>query len=213
MEYPVQQILELAYAAKRVNGKYRKETGYHLDDKNFYGNRDLITFTVTNEQFFKGDPLVVTDEDRAALEIAHKHMRRYTLLAMGNLTDFVRDMYADYCKETVKVNSFGRLAYFPYFVENEMAQLDLTKRLKTEFGESKNLDRVEGVIEILTQRFIRDQGKYVYLAAHKNSLVSFWHEKNLDVNGFYNIRSKVKGHGVDRKSNLPVTYINYVKGL
>ena len=213
MEYPTQKILELAYAAKRVNGKYRRDTGYNLDDNNFYGNRDLITFTLTNEQFFKCDPLVVTDEDRAELEIAHKHMRRYTLLAMGNLTDFVRDMYADYCKETVKIGSFGRLAYFPYFVENDRKNLDFNKRLKTDFADSKWLDTVGGTVEILTKRYLSEYNKYSYLAGYNGNLVSFFAGDQFDVNQFYNIRAKVKGRGEERQTKLPVTYLNYVKGV
>lgn len=222
MEYPTQKILELAYAAKRRIGEYRKESRYAYDSdghesRMFHSNKDLIRWTLLHEQgklvVDNFEPLVVSDEDRAAVEEAHKHMRRYVFLALGNISQFTKDFYAVYCKETIALNDTGRLAYFPYFVENDRKNLDFNKRLKTEFADSKWLDTVGGIIEILTKRYLSEYNKYSYLAGYNGNLVSFFAGDQFDVNQFYNIRAKVKGRGEERQTKLPVTYLNYVKGV
>ena len=220
MEYPTQKILELAYAAKRCIGEYRKESRYVYDNghesRMFYSNKDLVRYTLLHEQGIcvdKFEPLIVLDEDRAAVEAAHKHMRRYAFLALGNISQYSKDFYAVYCKETVALNDTGRLAYFPYFVEHDRENLDFNKRLKTEFADSKWLDAVGGTIEILTKRYLSEYNKYSYLAGYNGNLVSFFADNQFDVNQFYNIRAKVKGRGEERQTKLPVTYLNYVKGV
>lgn len=221
MEYPTQKILELAYAAKRCTGEYRKESRYAFDSNRhesrmFHSNKDLVLGTLLHEQgkpvVDNFEPLAVSDEDRVQVAKAHEHMRRYAFLSLGNVSKFTIELYTVYCKETIGLNETGRIAYFPYFVENDRKNLDFNKRLKTEFADSKWLDTAGGTIEILTKRYLSEYNKYSYLAGYNGNLVSFFAGDQFDVNQFYNIRAKVKGRGEERQTKLPVTYLNYVKG-
>lgn len=220
MEYPTQTLLELAFAAHRVNEGYEKQTRRYSENMpTTFSNKELIAFTVAagSEQFIPHDfvPLKVTEEDLAAKAAADKHMRRYTMLAMGNLSDFENDVYSAYCSEVMPVNRVGLIAYLPEFVNRELKNKVYQARLKQEFANSKHLEgNVEGKCEILkvigVNRDFEDPF-YMHFGVLDGNLVCFARKEGFAEGAIYIIKAKVKGQDKERETGLPMTRINYVK--
>lgn len=220
MEFKTQTLLEFAFAAHRVNKGYEKQTRRYSEGMpTTFSNKELVAYTAAagSDQFIPHDfiPLKVTEEDLAAKAEADKHMRRYTMLAMGNLNDFENDIYSAYCSEVMPVNRIGLIAYLPEFVERELKAKAYKLRLKQEFGNSKHLnDIVEGDCEILKViRVSRDfeDPFYMHFGAIDGNLVCFARKEGYAEGVTYTIRAKVKGHESERETGLPMTRINYVK--
>ena len=220
MEYSTQTLLELAFAAHRVNKGYEKQTRRYSENMpTTFSNKELVAFTVAagTEQFIPHDfvPLKVTEEDLAAKEAADKHMRRYTMLAMGNLTDFENDIYSAYCSEVMPVNRVGLIAYLPEFVNRELKDKSYKLRLKSEFANSRYFENtVEGNCEILKViRVSRDfeDPFYMHFGAVDGNLVCFARKEGFAEGATYIIKAKVKGQDKERETGLPMTRINYVK--
>jgi hypothetical protein len=185
-----------------------------------FSNKELVAFTAAagSEQFIPHDfiPLKVTEEDLAAKEAADKHMRRYTMLAMGNLNDFENDIYSAYCSEVMPINRVGLIAYLPEFVERELQAKIYKQRIKTEFSNSKHLvaDPVVGDCEILKViRVSRDfeEPFYMHFGAIDGNLVCFAKKEGFAEGVVYQISAKVKSQDKERETGLPMTRINYVK--
>lgn len=221
MEYSTQDLLELAFAAHRVNKGYEKQTRRYSENMpTTFSNKELIAFTAAagSDQFIPHDfmPLKVTDEDRAAKADADKHMRRYTMLAMGNLSEFENDIYTAYCSEKMPVNRVGLIAYLPEFVNRELQTKIYKQRLKTEFANSKHYttDPVVGDCEILKViRISRDfeDPFYMHFGAIDGNLVCFAKKEGFAEGVVYQISAKVKAQDKERETGLPMTRINYVK--
>ena len=221
--YKTEYLLQLAYAAYRVNNGYQKHTRRYSEDKpTTYSNKELVAYTASyhNEQspYIPDDfiPLVVTDEDRSALEAGKKHMRRYTMLAMGDLPDFEADMFSAYSSDEMPIGRIGILAYLPAFIERQVKDKVYKSRLKQEFGNSKHLvvDPIEGNCEIL--KVIRvsrdfDEPFYMHFGAIDGNLVCFARKEGYAEGITYAIKAKVKGQEKERETGLPMTRINYVK--
>ena len=218
--FPTEQLLELAFAAYRVNNGYVKQTRrYSEGQPTTFSNKELIGFTLVHggEQFVPHDffPLKVTDEDRERLANAHKHMRRYTMLALGNLNDFQQDIFSAYSSSEMPLTRIGLIAYIPEFVERELQDKLYKARLKSEFAESKYFEgNVEGDCEIL--KVIRvarefDEPFYMHFGAVNGNLVCFARKEGYAEGVTYTIKAKVKGQDKERETGLPITRINYVK--
>ena len=227
MEYPTQKLLELAFAAQRVNSGYVKQTRrYSEDQPTTYSNKEIVMYSAyhynqyndpASKPFIPSDfiPVKVTEEDLAAKEAADKHMRRYTMLAMGNLNDFENDVYTAYCSEVMPINRIGLIAYLPEFVNRELKNKVYQARLKQEFANSKHLEgNVEGNCEILkvigVNRDFEDPF-YMHFGAIDGNLVCFARKEGFAEGATYIIKAKVKGQDKERETGLPMTRINYVK--
>lgn len=228
-EYPTEKLLELAFAAYRQNKGYLKETRrYSEDQSTTYSNKEIVTYSAAHyNQYNEKDsvlrtwiptdfiPVKVTDEDRVALEKAHKHMRRYVMLALGNLTDFQRDVFTAYSRETTPLNQIGLIAYLPEFVERELHDKMYKERLKQEFAESQYYEnKVDGNVEIL--KVIRvskefEDSFYMHFGAINGNLICFARKEAFAVGNMYVITAKVKGQDKERETGLPMTRVNYVK--
>src|SRR6056297_2110944 len=97
-DFPTEKVLELAFAAYRVNSGYVKQTQRFSEGQpTVWSNKELVTYSAyhynrynNNSEFKMWIPedfvaLKVTDEDYAAKAKADLHMRRYTMLALGKL--------------------------------------------------------------------------------------------------------------------------------
>jgi hypothetical protein len=218
MEYPTETLIELAFAAQRVNGGYEKQTRrYSEGQPTTFSNKELIVFTVHSDAWRPEDfvPLTVTDEDRAAKAAADKHMRRYTMLAMGELPEFESNVFSAYASERMPVNRVGLIAYLPEFVNRELQSKIYKQRLKTEFANSQHLvGNIAGDCEIL--KVIRvardfDEPFYMHFGAINGNLVCFAKKEGFAEGVVYQISAKVKGTESERETGLPMTRINYVK--
>ena len=218
MEHSTELLLQLAFAAQRVNGGYEKQTRrYSEGHPTTFSNKELITFTVQTDSWRPEDfvPLKITDEDRAAKAEADKHMRRYTMLAMGNLPEFESNIFSAYASERMTVNRVGLIAYLPEFVNRELQAKIYKQRLKTEFANSRHLvGNIIGDCEIL--KVIRvskdfDDPFYMHFGAINGNLICFAKKEGFAEGAVYQISAKVKGQDKERETGLPMTRINYVK--
>lgn len=229
LEYPTERLIELAFAAHRVNSGYVKETRrYSEGQPTTYSNKEIVAYSAAHyNQYNEKDsvlrtwvpsdfvPVKVTDEDLAAKADADRHMRRYTLLSLGNLNDFQQDIFSAYSSETMPVNRVGLIAYLPEFVNRELQDKMYKERLKKEFANSDYFDnRVDGTVEIL--KVIRvakeyDEPFYMHFGAVDGNLICFARKEGFAVGKFYTITAKVKGQDRERETGLPITRVNYVK--
>jgi hypothetical protein len=223
-EYDTRRILELAFAAQRINGSYVKETRrYSEGQPTTFSNKEIVSFSVAHYSRSANDmgvyipsdfiPVKVTDEDRAALAAADKHMRRYTMLALGNLTDFQADVFAAYASETVPVNRVGILSYLPQFVERELEDKMYKGRLKTEFAESAAINdkKIIGELEILKRVYSVNYETFFYTAGFNGNLVMFSNKFEYKIGEVFGFRANVKNQTTDKDTGLVVNRINYVK--
>lgn len=229
LEYPTERLIELAFAAYRVNGGYVKDTRrYSEGQPATYSNKEIVTYSAAHyNQYNEKDsvlrtwipsdfvPVKVTDEDRAAKADADRHMRRYTMLALGNLSDFQQDVFSAYSSERMPVNRVGLIAYLPEFVNRELQDKMYKERLKKEFANSRHYEnKVEGNCEILKVIYVNKEMMdpfYMHFAAVDGNLICFARKEGFAVGNTYVITAKVKGQDRERETGLPMTRVNYVK--
>ena len=222
-DYDTRRILELSFAAQRINNGYVKDTRRFTEGQpTTWSNKEIISFSAAayynssnSSTYIPSDfiPIKVTDADYAALANADKHMRRYTLLVLGNLSDFQADVFAAYAGERIAVNRIGLLAYLPQFVERELEEKIYKGRLKTEFANSTAIKekKIIGELEILKRVYSINYETYFYTAGFNGNLVMFSNKfqyKNSEVFGF---KANVKSQQTDRDTGLIVNKLNYVK--
>lgn len=220
MEYKTDYLIELAFAAFRINKGYVKQTRrYSEGQPTTFSNKELVALTAHGEwrpEDFV--PLVVTDEDREAKRAADKHMRRYTMLAMGDLPDFEADLFAAYSSEKMPIGRVGLLAYLPAFVERELQNKIYKQRMKTDFAESAYITEniTEGTdVEILKviplTNYDFGEPAYLHFGAVGKDLVCFSKKEMYAVGETYEMVGRIKGQDKERDSGLPMTRMNYVK--
>lgn len=229
LEYPTEKLIELAFAAYRVNSGYVKDTRrYSEDQPTAYSNKEIIRYSAAhynqhNEKdsvlktWIPSDfvPVKVTDEDRAAKADADRHMRRYTMLALGNLSDFQQDVFTAYSSEHMPVNRVGLIAYLPEFVYRELQDKMYKERLKKEFANSRHYEnKVNGAMEVL--KVIRvnkefEEPFYMHFGAVDGNLICFARKEGFAVGNTYFVTAKVKSQETERETGLPMTRVNYVK--
>ena len=218
--YPTKLLLELAFAANRINQGYVKTTRrYSEGQPTIFKNQEIVSFTAAhhfdNTTYLPSDfvPVKVVEEDLTALAAAEKHMRRYTMLALGNLNDFQAHIFAAYSQTETPVNRVGLIAYLPKFVEQELEDKIYKGRLKTEFAESRAITdkKILGELEILKRVYSVNYETFFYTAGFNGNLVLFSNKFEYKVGEVFGFRANVKSQQTDRDTGLTVNKINYVK--
>ena len=213
-------LLELAFAANRINQGYVKTTRrYSEGQPTTFSNKEIVSFTAAHyfddTTYLPSDfiPVKVVEEDRTALAAAEKHLRRYTMLALGNLNDFQAHIFAAYSQTDTPVNSVGLIAYLPQFVERELEDKIYKGRLKTEFADSAPIKdkKIIGELEILKRIYSVNYETYFYTAGFNGNLVMFSNKFEYKVGKVFGFRANAKSQITDRDSGLTVNKINYVK--
>ena len=231
-EYNTQALIELSYAAQRVNKGYVKQTRrYSEDQPTTFSNKELIAYTaqqlfdmsLSSERptvFTPQDfvPLQITDADRESKRVGDKHMRRYSMLALGNLSDFQQDIFSAYSSQKMPIGRIGLIAYLPTFIERELADKIYKQRMKSDFAESKYI--TENITEATDVEILKviplnnyDFGEpaYLHFGAIGKDLVVFSKKEMYTVGDTYEIVGRIKGKDKERETGLPMTRINYVK--
>lgn len=210
----------LAFAAYRINKGYAKTTQrFSENTPTKFSNKEIVKYSLeysaNNEAYVPSDFVMpkIIDEDRAALTAAEKHMRRYTLLGLGDLNDFQADMFEAYCQDNIPANRIGLLAYLPAFVERELEDKMYKQRLKTEFAESAAIDdkKIIGELEILKRVYSVNYETFFYTAGFNSNLVMFSNKFEYKTGEVFGFKANVKGQQTDRDTGLTVNKINYVK--
>ena len=220
MTHNTEMLIHLAFAAYRVNNGYEKQTRrYSEGQPTTFSNKELIAYTL--EDGFKPEdfvPLTITDEDRAAKAAGDKHMRRYTMLALGDLPQFEADLFAAYSSEEMPIGRVGLIAYLPAFIDRQVKDKVYKQRIKTEFADSKYLvgDRIEpSEVEILKVIPLNNdwisEPAYMHFGAIGKDLVCFTLKQMYAVGDTYDIVARIKREDLERDTKTPMTRLNYVK--
>ena len=218
--YKASDVKLLAFAAYRINKGYVKETQrYSENNPTKFSNKEIVKYSLEynadKEAYVPSDFIIpkILDEDHVALAAADKHMRRYTLLGLGDLNDFQADMFAAYSQDILPVNKTGLIAYLPAFVERELDDKMYKRRLKTEFAESRAITdkKIVGEMEILKRVYSINYETFFYTAGVNGNLVMFSNKFEYKVGEVFGFRANIKGQQTDRDTNLTVNKINYVK--
>lgn len=223
-EYDTTEIINLAYAAHRVNNGYQKTTQRHSEDiPTIWSNKELIRYSLSAQQhqnlvFVPADfvPLTVTDADIDRAQEVSKHFRKYTFQILGDsLSDFQKDVFSAISSEKVSFQKIGLIAYVPELVSREIKELTYQKLLKSEYHDSQVLSvpTFQGMVKILKVVPLSLYDTTLYIGGHDGNLFSFATKKQLAENQHYDIIAKIKRPGIERSTGLPLTNLNYVKIL
>jgi len=223
-EFPVQQVLELACAAQRVNGSYVKdgEAVYDEDGKFLHmkpSNKTLIQLTL-NTIKWNGDmkdhpPLLrVKDEDKdQAIEI-QKYFRRLMFAAIEGENDFKVNINSILSSEMVKENMFGYVACLPMtYVKDRSRNLIAKKAKDAEVGylAEVGVTLFDLDCEILESTKSKNYEGYNISAIINNKMVSWMSKAPLQLGDCVVVKAKVKDHSSHWLHKVPVTRLNYVK--
>ncbi len=208
MEFTADQVWACAAAAQRINGGYVKiEEWMHNATPPYiskHPNKALVKQWLRENNFTE-----VTEEDYAAGRKARDHFKGYTLLAIaGRLNDFQRNAMQIAAKDTFTgrdMYDFAVISCLPSVALRDAAHSDL----KREIYESEPLpgavgDTIVGDITVIRTRYSQEYNKYRMDARMGDSIVDFWHTKELT--GELRIKAKIK-----QQRGNKATQLNYVK--
>ena len=208
MEFTADQVWACAAAAQRINGGYCK-----MDEWNYNVEPPVQTKTA-NKMLVKGwlrenNFSQVTAADYEAGIKAREHFKGYTLLAIaGKLNEFQQTAFKIASKDAFTgrdMYDFAVVSCLPSVALRDAAHSEL----KREIYQSEQLpgavgDTVVGDITVIRTRYNKDYNKYRIDARMGESIVDFWHTKELA--GELRIKGKIK-----QQRGNKATQLNYVK--
>ncbi len=208
MQFTADQVWACAAAAHRINGGYCKmdEWMHHATPPYIAkkANKDLVKQWLRTNDFTE-----VLEVDYAAGRTARDHFKSYTLLAIaGKLNEFQQTAMRIATKDEFTgrdLYDFAVISCLPSVAERDAAHSEL----KREIYQSEQLpgavgDTVVGDITVLRTRYSKEYNKYRIDARMGESIVDFWHPKELT--GELKIKGKIK-----QQRGNKATQLNYVK--
>ena len=206
--FTASQVWACAAAAQRINDGYIKEPvwDFAVDQNNpvKQPNKVLVKQWLRENNFSQ-----ITAADTAAGEQARNHFKSYTLLAIaGGLNEFQQTAMRIAAKDEFTgrdMYDFAVVSCLPSVALRDAAHAEL----KREIFSAEPLpgavgDTVVGDITVIRTRYSNEYGKYRMDARMGDSIVDFWHAKELQ--GTVRIKGKIKQH----RGN-GATQLNYVK--
>ena len=208
MQFTADQVWACAVAADRINGGYIKEDvwDFAVDQRNPVKrpNKMLVKDWLRTNDFS-----AVTEADYAAGRTTRDHFKSYTLLAIaGRLNDFQSTAMKIAAKDEFTgrdLYDFAVVSCLPSVAQRDAAHT----ALKREIYESEPLpgsvgDVIVGDITVIRTRYSKEYNKYRIDARMGDSVVDFWHSKELK--GELRIKGKIKQHRGNK-----ATQLNFVK--
>ena len=223
MEYPVQQILELACAAQRHNGVYNKETSpVYSDDFKIMGykfsNKMLMLRAVSYIDFDNGaipDDITVTEEDKRLTEEIRSYYRRLMFSVLANSDNtFQQEILSLLNKEMMSSNKVGFIACLPSAYERDCKRSNMSKTLRE--CDNLYLSPIDSKIFDVEAKIIdctrsKNFDAFNITAIIDNKVVSWFSKKVIDTPEVRIKMAKVKGHQQHWISKKYETRLNYVK--
>lgn len=225
--YPLEQLLELACAAQRVNGAYVKQAeSIVADDNKVLGykwpNRSLITFALGEDKTTYNDPIMqpqflkVNLEDKGLAMEIQKFYRRLAFTAIQGDDEFKTTINSLLNSAEVPMNRLGFIACLPSAYLRDVAQNKMerwSKIVDNEYLASIGTEVYDLDCEILESRRSKTYDAFNIDAIIDNKMVS-WMGKNAFMPGpCVVIRARVKDHSTHWKFENAVTRLNYVKAM
>lgn len=208
MQFTADQVWACAAAAQRINGDYVKIDIWMHNATPPYrakmANKELV-----KEWLRTGNFSELTEEDYAAGRKARDHFKGYTLLALtGRMNDFQHKAMKIAAKDEFTgrdLYDFSVISCLPSVAQRDAAHTALKKEIfSSEPLPGSVGDTVVGDIEVIRTRYSQEYQKYRMDARMGESIVDFWHTKELK--GELRIKAKIKQH----RGN-GATQLNYVK--
>ncbi len=226
MDYPVQQMLELACAAQRYNNDYIKtnEVMYADDAKVMgykYSNKTLMLFTLDGNRRDGLNPeylppvLKITEEDRSKVDDIRSYYRRLMFSVMAQPDNsFLQEIHSLLNKEIMSETKVGFIACLPSTYARDTQRNDVNKILKdcvnsyVALPDSKVTDLSVRVIECTRSKNFE---AFNILAIVDNKLVSWFSKVPVNLGDVTITSAKVKGNSEHWLSKKFETRLNYVK--
>lgn len=226
MDFPVQQVLELACAAQRYNNCYQKEseTLYSDDGKSMgykHSNKILMLWTLDTERRAGADPqylppiIKADDRDRLLTEDIRTYYRRlmFSVLAQPE-NQFLQEILSLLNKETMNENKLGFIACLPSVYERDRRRNDINKIVRD--CDNNHLAAKDVKVSDLKAKIIdctrsKNFDAYNVLAIIDNKLVSWFSKFPIRQNEIDVVSAKVKDNGQNYYNKKAETRLNYVK--
>ena len=226
MNYPVQQMLELACAAQRYNNDYVKsnEVMYSDDGKVMgykYSNKMLMLFTLDHTRREGVNPeylpamLQITEEDRTKVEDIRSYYRRlmFTVMADPN-NEFLQEIHNLLNKEIMSENKIGFIACLPSTYARDTQRNDVNKVLRqclNSYVGSPGAKIENMPVSIIDCTRSKNFEAFNILAILDNKLVSWFSRVPLKLGDLTITSAKIKANNEHWLSKKHETRLNYVK--
>ena len=225
-EFPLQQVLELACAAQRVNGSYLKETqAVYADDGIYMGSKQtnkMLMLVTAHPPIWTADPkdkpvaLEVLPEDTALAEEIQQYFKRLMFAAIAGDNEFQTNINTFLSSENIESKNFGYIACLPSVYARDRAQNKIKKVARTVEGgylgeigiQLKDLD-----CEILESVKSKNFEGYNISAIINSKMASWLNKTDLKIGPCVVVKAKVKDHSKHWKHQNDVTRLNYVKAV
>lgn len=223
--FPLQQLLELACAAQRVNKEYRKELEaiYANDGKAMgykFPNRQLMLVTLGEDktqysEAFPQPPLLCTNlKDQVMANDIQKFYRRLAFAAIQGDNEFKTEINALLNSTEVPLNKLGFIACLPSVFKRDFANNTIERRIKTideGYVGDINTTILDKDCEILASQRSKNYDAYNIDAIIDNKMVSWMSKMDLEMGDCVVVKAKVKEHSYHWKYKNSITRLNYVK--
>ena len=222
--FQVQQVLELACAAQRVNGAYLKEAEWVYDSEEkpvFQKQTNKILMLVTlNPAIWTADPahqplpLKVIEEDKLQAEAVRKYFRKFMFGAIAGENEFQTEVNAILSSDTIKTNKFGFVACLPSVMERDVKKTEIKRSLRD--CDNDALAGIDTTVfnldcEIVEVKRSNNFDAWNISAIINNKIVSWFSKKELKSGPCVVQKAKVKSHGENWITKKVETRLNYVK--
>lgn len=213
-----EQALAYAFVAHRVNEGHigASQIGSSVSNVNLV--RHFCNDTLNLLEGDRFQDIAVTDEDLAKVNESTQFFKRYLLgILAGSLTPFDEKIYAIVSNETVAYNDLGLLAFVPEHMKREKDRDMFKEYLKTHYSQSE-IDRsrkISGIMEILEVRYVNsNSGIFRSVTAGMDGNLYIFSNNNValeDTGKKIKVAGKFKKSGIEYKTKLPATMMNYVR--
>lgn len=222
--FPVQEVLELACAAQRINGEYLKESEgvYDSEGKFLYvknTNKMLMLITLdpslwTADPATQPLPLKVTEEDQQQADAVRKYFRKFMFGAIAGENDFQTEVNSILSADTVEQRKFGFVACLPSVMERDVKRTEIKRSLRD--CDNESLADVDKTVfdldcEIIEVKRSNNFDAWNISAIINNKIVSWFSKVELKTGPCIVQKAKVKAHGENWITKKVETRLNYVK--
>jgi len=226
-EFPLQEVLELACAAQRVNKDYIKITESVFDDEGKFmymkhTNKALVRKALKLVEpnnvalEFVPQDIFVEDEDRELATEIQKYFKRLMFSAVKGDNEFQMEVNTLLTLAVVPENKVGFIACLPSVYRRDSANNQIEKRLRTldnEYLAEENKWILDKDCEILSSQRSKNFDAWNIDAIIDNKMVSWFSKIDMKVGPCVVVKGKVKGHSRHWKHNVSVTRLNYIKAV
>ena len=226
-EFPLQQVLELACAAQRVNQAYLKEVESVFDSEGKFmymkhSNKVLVRKALklnetTNASVeFAPQDIAVEDADRELANEIQKYFKRLMFAAVKGDNEFQMEVNTLLTLAVVPDNKIGFIACLPSVYKRDSANNQIEKRARS--ADKEYLSAIGSSIfdkdcEILASQRSKNFDAWNVDAIIDNKMVSWFSKVDMKVGPCVVVKSKVKDHSTHWKYGNPVTRLNFVKAV